>query len=320
MISYFIKKLLILIPTAFLISFIIFCAVDLSPTDPISFLIGPDDAGANEQALEELRIRYGFYDPLIVRYGKWVGQLLKGNMGYSIVNGTPIKTILVTKLPATIELASLALLFSTIIGITIGILSAIYQNRWIDYLGRFIGVLGVAIPQFFFALALMFIFGIKLDWLPCGGRMVPGYESFFDRLPHLILPTITMSIGMLSALLRYSRNSMLDILNSPYINTARSKGIPEWKVYLFHAFRNAMGPVMVTLCFRIPILVGGSVVIESIFSWPGIGVVIMQAIVNGDYPVIMVTTLLIAIMMLVASFLVDMITALLDPRVRANYM
>ena len=160
------------------------------------------------------------------------------------------------------------------------------------------------------------IFAIKLGWLPTGGRMSPGMDSFWDRLPHLILPAITLTISMCAVLMRYARNSMLDIMNKDYIKTARSKGIPEWKVYIKHAFRNALKPVLVILVFRLPMLIGGSVVIESVFSWPGVGSIITGSVTSGDYPLIMVTTLMVAAAMLVASFLVDVLNALLDPRVR----
>ena len=176
-------------------------------------------------------------------------------------------------------------------------------------------VLGQSIPQFFFGICLIQIFAIKLGWLPASGRisLVGGAA---DRAAHLVLPVLTLTLAMCAVLMRYARNTMLDVLNSDYIKTARSKGIPEWKVYVKHGFRNAMRPVLVILCFRLPMLIGGSVVIESVFAWPGIGSIITSSVIAGDYPVVMVTTLMVAASILVASFLVDVLTALLDPRVR----
>jgi peptide/nickel transport system permease protein len=268
-------------------------------------------AGSAEN-LEALRERLGLNDPFLVRYFRWIGDMLKGDFGYSIANGADIKTLLLTRLPATMELAAVALVLSSIIGITIGILSAIWQNSIIDYVGRFFSVLGQAIPQFFFGICLIQIFSIKLGLLPFSGRM----SLNASRLEHFILPALTMTIAMCSVLMRYSRNNMLGVLNSDYVKTARCKGIPEWKVYVKHAFRNAVRPVLVILCFRLPMLIGGSVVIESVFAWPGIGSVITSSVIAGDYPVVMVTTLLVAAAILTASFLVDVLTALLDPRVR----
>lgn len=314
MIKFIAKKLLQMIPMLLLISFIIFGALQLTGVDPVSYLASPDMAGSAEN-LEMLRERLGLNDPFIVRYFRWITDILKGDFGYSIANGGDIKALLLNRLPATIELAAVALVLSSIIGITIGILSAIWQNSVIDYVGRFFSVLGQAIPQFFFGICLIQIFAIKLGWLPSSGRMSVAGGSM-DRLEHFILPALTMTISMCSVLMRYSRNNMLGVLNSDYVKTARCKGIPEWKVYVKHAFRNAVRPVLVILCFRLPMLIGGSVVIESVFAWPGIGSVITSSVIAGDYPVVMVTTLLVAAAILTASFLVDVLTALLDPRVR----
>ena len=164
---------------------------------------------------------------------------------------------------------------------------------------------------------LIEIFAIKLGWFPSGNRVNPdATNAVLDAFQHLFLPVLTLTIGMVAVLMRYARNTMLDVLNSDYIKTARSKGIPEWKVYLKHGFRNAMRPVLVVLVFRIPMLVGGSVVIESVFSYPGIGVTLTQAITSGDYPTVLIISLIIAAAMLFCSFLVDILNALLDPRVR----
>lgn len=305
------KKLLQMIPMLLLISFIVFGALQMTGVDPVSYLASPDMAGSAEN-LEMLRERLGLNDPFLVRYVNWIGDMLHGDFGYSIANGTEIKDLLLARLPATMELAAVALLLSAIIGITVGILSAIWQNSVIDYVGRFFSVLGQAIPQFFFGICLIQIFSIKLGWLPSSGRM----SLNATRLEHFILPVLTLTLSMCSVLMRYSRNNMLGVLNSDYIKTARCKGIPEWKVYVKHGFRNAVRPVLVILCFRLPMLIGGSVVIESVFSWPGIGSVITSSVIAGDYPVVMVTTLLVAAAILIASFLVDVLTALLDPRVR----
>lgn len=311
MLKYTLKKFLQMIPMLLFISFIVFCAMELTGVDPISYMVSPDMAGSAEN-LERLRESLGLNDPMIVRYFRWLGELLHGELGYSITTGQSIKTMLIQRLPATFELAITALVLSTIIGVSIGIVSAIRQNGFIDYLGRFLAVLGQSVPQFFFGICIIQIFSIKLGWLPAGGR----FSLDTARWKHLILPTLATTLSMCSVLMRYSRNSMLDVMNSDYVKTARSKGIPEWKVYTKHAFRNALRPVLVVLCFRLPMLISGSVVIESIFAWPGIGTIITDAVVAGDYPVIMVTTVMVAAAILLASCLVDLLTALLDPRVR----
>ena len=315
MLKYIAKKVLQMIPMLILISFIVFAALQLTGIDPVNFMISPDMA-ANADNIERLRESLGLNDPFIIRYFKWIGQLLKGDLGYSIVTGSAITTTIKTRLPATFELALASLALSTVIGIGIGIASAIRQNGIVDYVGRIFAVLGQSVPQFFFGICLIELFCLNLGWLPLSGRVSPGGGDFQDRFVHILLPMATSTLSMCAVLMRYARNTMLDVLNSDYIKTARSKGLPEWKVYLKHGFRNAMRPVMVILVFRLPMLISGSVVIESIFGWPGIGGVITQSVVSGDYPVVMVTTLMVAASILAASVLVDVFAALLDPRVR----
>ncbi len=315
MLYYFIRKLLAIIPMLLLISLIVFVAIQFSPIDPINYLASPDMT-ANSPNLQALRQLLGLNDPIYIRYIRWLGNVLHGDFGYSIVDGSSISKLIAMKLPATFEISLAALIISTIFGIGIGILSAIKQNTIIDYLGRIIGVIGISIPQFFFGIILIQFFSIKLGWLPVGGRIELGYRTWWDHVPNMILPSLALGVSMTAALLRYARNSMLDVMTKDYIKTARSKGIPEWKVYIKHAFRNALGPTLVILAFRLPILIGGSVMIEAVFSWPGIGAIILQGVSSSDYPVIMMTTMMIATAMLIASFLVDLIMALLDPRIR----
>lgn len=315
MLKYFIKKLLTMIPLLLVISLIVFFSLELSPIDPINYLVSPDMA-SNAANIEALRESLGLNDPVYVRYFRWLGDIFRGNFGYSIQNGQSIGHLIALRLPATLELSVIALVISTILGIGLGLISAIYQNTIIDYFGRIFGVIGISIPQFFFGVVVIQIFAIKLGWLPYGGRLTIGATDFISRIPNMVLPSLTMAIAMTAALLRYTRNSMLDVLNKDYIKTARSKGIPEWKVYIKHAFRNSLGPILVLLAFRLPLLVGGSVVIESVFAYPGIGSLILAGVSSNDYPVIMMTTLMVAIAILISSFLVDLLTALIDPKVR----
>ena len=303
------------IPMLFIISIIVFSAIQLSPIDPISYSVSPDVA-ADSENLEALREHLGLNDPVYIQYYHWITDIFKGDFGYSIIDGQPISKILAQKLPATIELSLLALVISTIIGVLMGLVSAIKPNGIGDYFSRNVAVLGVSIPEFFFGIIIIQIFAIQLGWLPVGGRIDVNDVTFWDRLPNLILPSFTLAIGMLSVLLRYTRNSMLDVLSKDYIKTARSKGIPEWKVFLFHAFRNSLGSILVILAFRLPMLIGGSVIIEMVFMWPGIGNAIISAVSSSDYPVIMITTMMLAAAILVASLLVDVMSAFLDPRIR----
>lgn len=316
MFKFIVKKLLMMIPMLLLISFIVFFGLQLTGIDPINFMVSPEVLSSNKENIEALRQSLGLNDPMIVQYFRWLTKCLTGDLGYSF-DGSAISSIIAVRLPYTFELAGYSLVFSAIIGIGIGIVSAIRQNGIIDYVGRVLAVLGQAVPQFLVGIILILVFAINLGWFPSGNRVSPeATNAFVDAFLHLFLPVLTLTIGMVAVLMRYARNTMLDVLNSDYIKTARSKGIPEWKVYMKHGFRNAMKPVLVILVFRIPMLVGGSVVIESVFAYPGIGLTMTNAIVSGDYPIVLVTTMIIAATMLICSFMVDVFNALLDPRVR----
>ena len=317
MLKFILKKLLLMIPMLLVISLIVFFGLQATGIDPINFMLSPEQLSASPEVVEQLREELGLNDPLIVQYFNWLGNMLHGDFGYSITDGTSIASTLAVRMPYTLELAGYSLVLSAIIGIGIGIISAIRQNGIIDYIGRVLAVLGQAVPQFLVGIILIQIFSIKLGIFPAANRVSPdATNAFVDAFMHLFLPVTTLTIGMVAVLMRYARNTMLDVLNSDYIKTARSKGIPEWKGYLKHGFRNAMKPVLVILMFRIPTLIGGSVVVESVFSYPGIGMTMTNAIVANDYNVVMVTTLIIAATMLVCSFMVDVLNAIMDPRVR----
>lgn len=316
MLKFILKKLVMMIPMLIVISLVVFMGLRSTGIDPLTFMVPPEVQSQSPEIVEQLREELGLNDPLLMQYFRWLGNLLKGDLGLTN-KGEDIAGIIGERLPYTLELSLYAMLFSSVIGIGIGIISAIRQNGIVDYIGRVLAVLGQAVPQFLVGILLIWIFSIKLKIFPAANRVSPdATNAFADAFMHLFLPVATLTIGMVAVLMRYARNTMLDVLNSDYIKTARSKGIPEWKVYLKHGFRNAMKPVLVILMFRIPALIGGSVVIESVFSYPGIGTTMTNAITNMDYNLVLVITLIIAAVMLIASFMVDVLNAVLDPRVR----
>lgn len=314
MFKYIGKKVAILVGMILLISFIIFLALNNTGVDPVLFTL--DVTTIDADAIEQARAAHGLDDPLIIRYFRWWTGIFQGDFGYSIAQGYPIKYILISKWPASLEIAILSLILSSFLGIGIGILSAYYQNSLIDYIGRSFSVIGNSVPSYFFALVLIMLFSIKLGWLPVSGRIPIGAVTFWDRVPNLVLPVLAMSIPMCGDLTRHTRNTMLEVSNQEFVKMARSKGIPEWRVYIKHIFRNSLQPVITVLLFRLGILVGGSVAIETIFSWPGVGPILTDAITASDYPVVMLSALSTSIVMLLISFLIDVFTALLDPRVR----
>lgn len=317
MLAYSLRKLLMLVPMLLLISFLVYLGMELMPGDTISFLVSPDMlSNITPDQMEQLRDAYGLNDPFLFRYFKWLSGVLQGDFGYSLTSGTSIKSIIAAKLPATIELSVAALLISTILGNILGILSALKRGTATDNVLTLFGMAGLSIPEFFFGLVCLLIFSIKLQWLPIGGRITPDAMTIADRLSHIILPAFVLGIAMTAGVMRYARGSMLDAINKEYIKTARSKGIAEWRVMLVHGFRVALIPVVVLIGFRLPMLIGGSVVIEQIFQWPGVGVEFLQAVRGQNYPMVMMISLLSVTAVLTASFVVDLLTGILDPRVR----
>ena len=315
--QYVLKKLLLMIPMVLVITFLIYWGLDLTPGDPISYMFSPDQlANIDPQKLAEMRELYGLNDPFFLRYLKWLWQLLQGNFGYSITNGVAIKYLLAQLFPATLELSLAALFISTILGSVLGILSALKKGSLGDNLLTVAGMIGVSIPQFFFGMVCIVVFALNLGWLPIGGRTAPGMTGAFAHLKFLILPASVLGISLTAGVMRYARSSMLDTMNKDYIKTARAKGLPEWRVNLVHGFRVSLTPVVVLIGFRLPTLIGGSVVIETIFQWPGIGNAFKTAVTGQNYPLVMMIALFSVLAVLMASFLVDILTAILDPRVK----
>lgn len=319
MFTYSIRKLLVLIPMLLVISFLIYGGLELMPGDAVSFIAGPEAmANMSPEKLDALREALGLNKPFLIRYLNWLGGVLRGNFGYSLTSGTPIAQIVKAKLAATLELSFAALCISSFLGCLLGIFSALRKGSFVDTILTVAGMLGLSIPEFFFGLCSLLFFAINNSIFPIGGRLTAGNGTVTDRLYHLILPALVMGLAMSAGVMRYARSSMLDSINKDYIKTARSKGLPEWRVNLIHGFRTALTPIIVLIGFRLPTLIGGSVVIEQIFQWPGVGSEFIAAVRGQNYPLVMMIALLSVTAVLLASFLVDLLTAILDPRVRLN--
>ncbi len=315
--QYILKKLLFMIPMVLLITFLIYAGLEATPGDAVSHMIPPDQlANIDPAQLEAIRESYGLNDPFLVRYFRWLGELLHGNFGYCMTSGRPIKTILRQLFPATLELSLAALIISTLLGSVLGVLSALKKGSIGDNVLTVFGMIGVSIPQFFFGMLVIVAFALKWPILPIGGRMGPGESGFWAHIKYLILPASVLGISLTAGVMRYARSSMLDTMNKDYIKTARAKGLPEWRVNLVHGFRVALTPVVVLVGFRLPTLIGGSVVIETIFQWPGIGNAFKTAVTGQNYPLVMMIALFSVLAVLMASFIVDILTAVLDPRVK----
>ncbi len=318
MLKYFVKRLLMLIPMTLIISFIVFVGLELTPGDPLTAMLSPDTmSGMTQVELEAMRESLGLNRPLLVRYGSWLWRLLRGDMGLSLQTGKPIADIIKNLLPSTIKLALAALLLSTFLGLIFGIISSVRQNSWVDMLFSVFGMIGISLPEFFVGIVMILIFAIRLGWFPAQGRTNIGLTAI-QSLKYLVLPASALGLGLMAALTRYTRNSMLDVLNKDYVKTARAKGLPEWKVFTKHAFRNSLMPVSVLICLRLPMLIAGAVVIEQVFGYAGIGMRLLTAINSNDYQLVLVIVLMLSVVSLLASVLIDLVTALLDPRVRLS--
>lgn len=316
MLTYITRKLLSLIPMLLIITFLIYLGVELMPGDVMDFLIPMDQlAEMTDEQIATFKAAKGLDGPMIIRYLNWLGGICRGDLGYSLQNNMPVGQLMMQKLPATIELSLAALIISTVLGILLGVISALRKGRLADNILTVAGMIGVAIPQFLFGIFCIILFCLNLKWFPVGQR---GTAGIGDELHHLFLPAFVLGISMTAGVMRYSRSSMLDSMNRDYVKTARAKGLPEWKVNLLHGFRVACTPVMVLIGFRLPMLISGSIVIENIFQWPGVGRWFTDAVKTQNTPIIMSVGLFMVLLVLLSSLLVDILTAVLDPRVKLS--
>ena len=317
MLQYFIKRLLAIIPKLLIITIIIFVGLDLIPGDALSRSMDPTYyAKLNEEQREEMRGNMGLNDPFVVRYFRWIKNIAKGDFGYSYITGASVNSMLAKRVPATLELALLGLTYATIFGILFGFIAAIRKNKPVDYAMTTVGMMGISVPDFFFGMTFILVFAVHLGWLPTGGRTGVGEQEFFDKIKYYILPSLCMGINLTANLMRFTRNSMLDVMNKDYMKTARAKGLKESQVNIKHCLRNGSTPVMMLMLSRFAYLVAGAVVIETVFNYPGVGSLMVTAVTTTDLQVAMSILLIISIAVLFSCFLADILLALLDPRIR----
>jgi len=317
--KYILKRIMMFIPMALLMSFLIYGGMELAPGDYVSSMISPEmAANMSPEQLQVIREAYGLGDPFVVRYGKWLVQVLKGNWGYSLASGVPVRDIIMQRLPVTMELALTGLFISAVLGCLFGVISALKRGTAVDHVFTVAGVIGLSIPQFFFGMVAILVFALNMGILPVGGRTTPDMVHWYEHLKYLILPAAVLGLSQTASVMRYSRSCMLDSMNKDYVKTARSKGLPEWRVNLVHGFRVSMTPVVVLLALRIPFLISSSVVIENVFQWPGIGITFKEAVSANNYPLVMMIALIMVLLVLVVSLVLDILTRVLDPRVKLN--
>ncbi len=295
-----------------------FAMVAIAPGNAVTAMINPESAGMlGPEWVKQQEDRLGLNDPIPIRYLRWSQQILKGNLGYSAADQQPIANKIGARIEPTLILMGTALLISLLIAIPIGILSAIKQYSIIDYLATILGLVSISIPSFFLALAGIFVFGLKLGWLPIAGmHTIGGRHTFGDLIHHLFLPAFVLGLASAAPLIRYVRSSMLEVIHQPYVTVARAKGLTERTVMSRHAARNALIPVITVIALALPSLLGGTVIIETIFAWPGMGQLAITAVRGRDFPMILALNLLIASLILLCNLLADILYGVIDPRIK----
>lgn len=306
--KYVLKRLVMIIPVVLIVSFAVFAIMSIVPGDIALTVLGDE---ASPEALERFREERGLNDPLIIQYARYISGIVRMDLGTSAFNNVDVWEIYFDRLPNTLLLAGASVLFAVVLSIPLGIWAAIRQNTWIDTGASIVSFFGLAMPNFWIGLLLIILFSVNLGLLPAQGA-TEGFRS-------LILPTITLGTGLMAAITRTTRSAMLDVINQDYLRTARSKGLPERKVINKHALKNAWIPIVTMVGTQVATLVGGSVITERVFSWPGIGSYLVDSILRNDYPVVTGFVIMTSIIVSLVLLGVDLLYAFLDPRIKAQY-
>ncbi|MDK2888635.1 MAG: peptide/nickel transport system permease protein [Thermoanaerobacter sp.] len=304
---YLLKRFLYLIPVMLGVSIVTFGLINLAPGDPAELILRSGGVEPTREAVEALREELGLNAPLYVQYGRWLWRMLHGDLGKSFRTGRPVAEEILSRFPATLELAFAAMVFMICLALPAGILSALYRHAFLDHLSRLGALLGASLPGFWLGLVLIYFFAVKLGVLPVMGRGGPE---------HLVLPAVTLGFGLAAVYARVLRAGMLDVLGQDYIKVARAKGLKEKWVIGRHALKNALLPAVTLLGMSFGHLLGGAVIVETIFAWPGVGKFAVDSIFNRDYPVIQGYALFMAVVFVLVNLLVDISYVFLDPRIR----
>jgi len=331
MLAYAIRRILILIPTLLGVSILVFLMLHLTPGDPAELLLGER---ATDEALHEIREHLGLNEPLYVQYGMFLKRLMKGDLGETIWTRQKVWVEVKQRFPATIELAVTALSIACLFGITLGIISATKQYSVFDYVSMLGALTGVSMPIFWLGLVFMLIFSVNLGWLPLSARLsidvdlqvitniytldallTRNWVALRDAIWHLIMPAVTLSTIPMAIIARMTRSAMLEVLRQDYIKTAKAKGLSQFKVVFKHGLRNALIPVVTTIGLQFGVTLGGAILTESIFAWPGVGKWMFDAVTQRDYMVIQGGTLFIAALFILINLCVDILYAIINPRI-----
>ena len=300
------------IPTLLLVSIMVFCLQQLMPGDPALVLAGEE---RDPEVLEQIRRELKLDQPLVVQYFYWITNVLQGDLGFSWRIRQPVSELVATKLPVTLQLASMAFVIAVLIGVPMGVLSAVKKNTFWDYLANGIGLAGLSTPNFWLGIMLILLVSVHLGWLPPSGY-VPLSEDWRQSLATTIMPAFVLGNAISAVLMRHTRSAMLTALQQDYVRTARAKGLPEWLVVIKHALRNALVPVVTLGALELGTLLSGAVLTEQVFSIPGFGKMIVDAVFNRDYPVVQGVVLVTATVYVLLNLLADVLYVLINPRLR----
>lgn len=310
--KYILKRILMLIPVLIGVTFLVFFIMALRPGDPAIIILGD---GATDESVAQLRDELGLDDPLLVRYANYMADLLRGDMGKSYKNQLDVMDQILQRFPNTVLLAVTGMFVALLIGIPIGILSAKKQYTFIDNISMIAALIGVSMPNFWFGLVVVTIFSLGLGWLPSSGLG----EGIVGGLKSLILPALTLGTGAAATVTRMTRSSMLEVIRQDYISTARSKGIKEAQVTHRHMFKNALIPIITVVGLQFGYLLGGAVLTETVFSWPGLGRFMVDAIKTKDTPIVLGTVIFMSVVFSMVNLGVDILYAFVDPRIKSQY-
>lgn len=325
MLNYIVRRLFSLIFILLGVSIIVFMLVYLAPGDPVRLLLGED---ATQADVERLNRIYGFDQPLPVQYLRWLGNAVTGDLGVSLRSQLPVTTLIFERMPATIELAVWSLLLAVGIGIPLGVLSAVRRGSWLDFSSMIAALVGVAAPNFWVGLILLSQIALYVSWLPIGSRG-PGLTEalgalvtelslveLWDHFRYVLLPALALGTSIMALITRLTRSSLLEVLNRDYVRTARAKGLRANTVIYGHALKNALLPVITVVGVQFGALLGGAIVIEQVFAWPGVGRLIISAISQRDFPVVQGSVLMLAVIFALVNLLVDISYGIINPRIR----
>jgi ABC-type dipeptide/oligopeptide/nickel transport system permease component len=332
MLSYLLRRVTATIPVVVLISLLVFLLIHAAPGDPADLLLSEE---ASPEDIADARKRWGLDQPIYVQYLRFLGNILTGDFGISFRYADPVIGLIAERLPATVELAVCSLLIAIVLGIPLGVWAGAKPNSWADNLGSTFGFFGISMPSFWFGIMLILVVSGYFNWLPSAGRNTYGVgsggetgfyithslltgnmKSAWDGIKHIIMPAVALGTGMMGIIMRVTRSSVLEIMEEDYVRTARAKGVSEQTVLWRHVLRNALVPIITVVGLELGTLLSGSIIVETVFSWPGSGSLLISAIQARDYPLITGTVIIYTIAFVVINFTIDILYAAIDPRIR----